>query len=67
MESYLNMQTITQLKKTLSETIAYHDYNLVCDEVIELSVALDHMMLPIFQSQLDFYNQVTTKMKYYPF
>lgn len=61
------MQTITQLKKTLSETIAYHDYNLVCDEVIELSVALDHMMLPIFQSQLDFYNQVTTKMKYYPF
>ncbi|MGL4738391.1 MAG: hypothetical protein ACRCW2_13150 [Cellulosilyticaceae bacterium] len=67
MEFYSNIQTITQMKKALSEAIVYHDYNLICDEVIELSQALDHMMVPVFQSQLDLYNQITTKMNYYSF
>lgn len=67
MEFSSNIQTITQMKKALSEAIVYNDYNLICDEVVELSKALDLMMVPLFQSQLDLYNQITIKMNHYSF
>jgi hypothetical protein len=47
---------ITQLKKALNEQLIADDFNLLSPEVLTLSQKLDDLMLPIFKSQLAFYN-----------
>ena len=53
----LDQQTILQTKKQLVQAIIDANYNLQADEVILLSKHLDELMLPVFKSQLDFYNE----------
>lgn len=50
---------IIALKKQLSDVIIRNNYNLQCEEALQLSRELDLLMLPIFQKQLKFYNLVT--------
>lgn len=51
-----NTQTINSLKKELCELLIKNDYNLLAPEVLALSIKLDQKLLPIFKTQLDFYN-----------
>ena len=53
----LDQQTILETKKRLVQAIIDANYNLQADEVILLSKHLDELMLPVFKSQLDFYNE----------
>lgn len=52
----LDHQIILTTKKQLARAIEKNNYNLQAKEVLELSERLDKLMLPAFQTQLDFYN-----------
>ncbi|OON92714.1 MAG: hypothetical protein ATN33_00670 [Epulopiscium sp. Nele67-Bin001] len=55
MISRTSNSSIMIIKKELSHSLINNNYDLLCDEVLQLSQELDTQMLPIFQQQLDFY------------
>ncbi|MEF9959871.1 MAG: aspartyl-phosphate phosphatase Spo0E family protein [Niameybacter sp.] len=56
-DTTLDHQTILEAKKQLVQAIIDGQYNLQSEEVLLISRHLDELMLPAFQTQLDFYNQ----------
>ncbi len=50
---------ILNLKKELCATITANNYNLLAPEVLTLSQELDHLMTPLFSSQLHKANSKT--------
>lgn len=50
-----NPSIIIKLKKDLTYAIQKNNYNLLAPEVIRLSRALDQLMTPIFETQLNSY------------
>lgn len=53
----LDQESILETKKQLVQAIIDGQYNLQSEEVLSLSRRLDELMLPAFQTQLDFYNE----------
>lgn len=52
----LDQQIILETKKKLVQAIIDANFDLQDEKVLLLSKHLDEMMLPVFKSQLDFYN-----------
>ena len=53
----LDQQTILETKKQLVQAIIDANFDLQEEKVLLLSKRLDELMLPVFKSQLDFYNE----------
>lgn len=53
----LDQQTILETKKQLVQAIIDANFDLQEEKVLLLSKHLDELMLPVFKSQLDFYNE----------
>jgi len=47
------LATIIALKKDLARTIEQNHYNLLSPDVINLSIKIDCLMMPLFKQQLD--------------
>lgn len=53
----LDQQIILETKKQLVQAIIDANFDLQEEKVLLLSKRLDELMLPVFKSQLDFYNE----------
>ena len=47
------LTTIIALKKELAKTIEQNHYDLLSPEVINLSIKIDCLMMPLFKQQLN--------------
>nr|WP_307991354.1 Spo0E family sporulation regulatory protein-aspartic acid phosphatase [uncultured Niameybacter sp.] len=61
----LDQQTILETKKQLVQAIIDANFDLQEEKVLLLSKRLDELMLPVFKSQLDFYNEYLNLSHHY--